>query len=119
MTQNSEFHAPRQLTASIRYVGSSQKLARLRHAGFVAGARRFSGCVLRSTGPKGGVRFIACVRVSDESGDITGRDPSLAALVTTVIPSRSAAGWEAALNQAALAADALAERAYLAASGIH
>ena len=99
-----------------RYIGSAQKLAGLRHSGFDAGDFRFWGCVLREDAAAGEVRFVACVRVTGEAGDITGRPGTPVTTSETFNPN--AGDWDAKIRAAALAADALAERAALA-QGTH
>lgn len=111
MTQLQPAKPARQIPSTARYLGSSQSLAGLRHSGFAAGDRRYSGCVLRADGREGRVRLIACVRVRDLSGDITCGDIGAEMFQTTIIPSTEDGGWAAAMRQAALEADALAERA--------
>lgn len=111
MTQLQSPKPARQIPSTARYLGSSQSLAGLRHSGFAAGDRRYSGCVIRADGKAGRVRLIACVRVRDLSGDITVNDVGAEMLQATIIPSAEEGGWGAALRQAALEADALAERA--------
>ena len=109
MTIQLENQNSSQNIARVRVVGTAQRLGRLRHTGYVAGERHFSGCVLRVDG-NDEVRFIACVRVVGSCDEGPG-EIALRRGFSVVEPAPNAAGWDEGLLAAALAADALAERA--------